>query len=173
MFVLIFRLLKHEIQQKKSIIAPQHHYWSKNASVPLIGEDLILERHLKEKRIKPVVAVVCIFLHSLCGTVGQRAGDPAGPAWAEPPACTGEPSRGRWSPCCRTHTQAPTTAAGSNLWTSQSTFRCPCSTRPTAMVPLFTSLTTAATMPPWPHNIPAIKKRKKLRRCSSLFKWLL
>lgn len=118
--------------------------------------------------IQPGVTVVLRCLHSLCGTVGQRAVAPAGPALAEPPASTGRASRGKWSPCCPTHTQAPTLAAGSTLWTSRSTCRCPCSTRPTATAPPFTSLTAATMMLPWPRFTMATRRRMRLRRCSSL-----
>ncbi len=118
--------------------------------------------------IKEVATVVCSCLHSLCGTAAQRAVAPAGPALAEPPASTGRASRGRWSLCCPTHTQAPTSAAESNHWTSRSTCRCPCSTRRTVTAPPFTSLTTAATMLPRPQITTVITKRTSWRRCSSL-----
>lgn len=81
--------------------------------------------------------------HSPCGTVGQRAGDPAGLAWAGPPASTGGASPARWSPSCPTRTRAPAPAAGSIPWTSRSTCRCLCSTCPTATAPPSTCLTSA------------------------------
>lgn len=56
----------------------------------------------------------CSLPRSLRGTMDQRAVAPAGPASAEPPACTGRASQGRWSPCCRTHTRSPTLAAGNS-----------------------------------------------------------
>lgn len=137
--------------------------------VPLFYEELNLNVHLKNhSEIQLVVTVVLSNLHSLCGTAGQRAAAPAGPASAEPPASTGGASRGRWSPCSPTYTQAPTPAAGSSLWTSQSTCRCPCFTRPTATGAPFTSLTTATTTLPWPHFTTVIRKMTRLRRCGSL-----
>lgn len=106
-------------------------------TVPLICEELNF--YVRWKNHFHLVVSCC--LHSLCWTMDQRAVAPAGQALAEPPASTGRASRGRWSPCCPTHTQAPTTAAESNLWT-RTICRCPCSTRLTATAPPFTSRTT-------------------------------
>lgn len=166
------RLLEQEIKTKSIIKTSLHSTATghKLHRVTLICEEWNLYVHLNNlSEIQPVVAVVRSSLHSLCGTAGQRAVALAGPALAEPPASTGRASRGRWSPCCPTHTQAPTSAAESSLWISRSTCRCPCSTRPTAMARPFTSLTIATTMLPWPHITTVIRKRTRLRRCSSLY----
>lgn len=168
---LMCRLLEHEIQIKSVIKTLLHSTAAghKLHRVTLICEEWNLYLHFNNlSEIQPAVPVVRSCLHSLCGTTGQRAVAPAGRASAEPPASTGRASRGRWSPCCPTHTQAPTSAAGSSLWTRRSTCRCPCSTRPTAMAPPFTSLTTATMMLHWPHITTVIRKRTRLRRCNSL-----
>lgn len=91
----------------------------------------------------PLASLPC----SLRGTMDQRAVAPAGPASAEPPACTGRASQGRWSPCCRTRTRPPTPAAGSSPWTSPTTCRYPCSSRPTATAPRTTSQSPATRTP--------------------------
>lgn len=131
----------------------------------LICEEWNPYLHLKDKaEIQQGTGFVLSCLHSPCGTAGQRAVAPAGSASAEPPASTGRASLEKWSPCCPTHTQAPKPAAGSSLWTSQSSCRCQCSSPQTVTAPPSTCQTTATTMLPWHRITTPIKRKRRLKR---------